>query len=77
MLLFGLAAIGLGWRAVDLQLMTRDFLQDHGDARYLRVVEVPAHRTMIMDRNDEPLAISTPVNSVWGVPARLLKQRQR
>src|SRR5690606_26054038 len=38
---------------------------------YLRVVEMPAHRGMIVDRNGEPLAVSTPVDSVWMNPREL------
>ena len=74
---FGLAASVLVWRAVDLQFSDREFLQERGDARYLRVVESEAHRGMITDRNHEPLAISTPVSSVWANPAELLLQRAR
>lgn len=64
------AALSVGllvllWRGIDLHVFHRDFLQEQGDARYLRVVTVPAHRGMITDRNGEPLAISTPVDSVW------------
>lgn len=72
-----IAAGGLAWRAVDLQLTRNDFLRDRGDARYLRVVAVPAHRGMITDRHGEPLAISTPVSSVWAAPRRLLADRSR
>lgn len=71
--LFTVAAMLLLARAVDLQLLSRDFLQDHGDARYLRVVDTPAHRGMILDRNGEPLAVSTPVSSVWANPRELMK----
>jgi len=74
---FGIAASVLVWRAVDLQFSDREFLQERGDARYLRVVESEAHRGMITDRNHEPLAISTPVSSVWANPAELLLQRAR
>lgn len=63
-----LSMLGLIWRAVDLQIVRKDFLQGQGDARYLRVVPVPAHRGMITDRNGEPLAISTPIDSVWANP---------
>jgi cell division protein FtsI (penicillin-binding protein 3) len=56
------------WRAVYLQVITKDFLQYQGDERYMRVVSIPAHRGMIVDRNGEPLAISTPVQSVWANP---------
>ena len=47
-------------------------MQDHGDARALRVVEIPAHRGIITDRNGESLAISTPVNSIWAVPRKVM-----
>lgn len=60
------------WRAVDLQVLKRDFLLNQGDARFLRDLEIPAHRGMIRDRNGEPLAISTPVDSVWADPGKLL-----
>ena len=62
------ATMILIWRVVDLHVFHKDFLQDQGDARYLRVVPIPAHRGMIMDRHGEPLAISTPVDSVWVQP---------
>lgn len=74
---FGLAAAVLVWRAIDLQFSDREFLQEHGDARYLRVVQTEAHRGMITDRNHEPLAISTPVSSVWANPSELMMQRKR
>ena len=66
-LLIGLA--GLLGRGVYLQGIRNDFLQEKGNARYSRIVEVIAHRGMIADRNGEPLAISTPVESVWASPA--------
>jgi len=72
----GLAASALVWRAVDLHVVRKDFLQGQGDARYLRVVAEPAHRGMITDRFGEPLAISTPVDSVWANPQELIKQRE-
>ena len=62
----------LMWRALDLQVLNKDFLQEHGDARALRVVDIPAHRGMILDRNGEPLAVSTPVNSIWATPGKVL-----
>jgi cell division protein FtsI (penicillin-binding protein 3) len=56
-------------RAVYLQGLNNDFLQKKGDARYGRVIELSATRGMITDRNREPLAISTPVESVCASPA--------
>ncbi len=70
------ASLLLVWRAVDLQVVNKGFLQGQGDARYLREVADPAHRGMITDRYGEPLAISTPVDSVWAVPKVLAQARE-
>lgn len=67
-----MGAGALTWRALDLQVMNREFLQDQGDARHLRALTIPAHRGMITDRNGEPLAISTPVDSVWVNPREMV-----
>ncbi|HRY15188.1 MAG TPA: penicillin-binding protein 2, partial [Candidatus Competibacteraceae bacterium] len=75
--LLTLATAGIVARAGYLQLVHKDFLQEQGDERFLRVVETPAHRGMIVDRNGEPLAVSSPVDSIWAQPAELLEQRQR
>lgn len=56
-------------RAVFLQGLHNDFLRQKGESRYGRVIDLPATRGMITDRNREPLAISTPVESVWASPA--------
>jgi cell division protein FtsI (penicillin-binding protein 3) len=74
-LMFGFAL--LAGRAVDLRLNHHDFLQRQGDARHLRVVRVPAHRGIITDRHGEPLAISTPVESLWVNPRELATERGR
>jgi cell division protein FtsI (penicillin-binding protein 3) len=60
-------AVLLG-RSVYLQAMHTDFLQQKGDARYSRTMSLSAHRGMITDRHGEPLAISTPVESIWASP---------
>lgn len=65
MTVFGIAILGLIWRMVDLIIINRGFLQKQGDARAIRQITVPAYRGMITDRNGEPLAISTPVDSLW------------
>lgn len=64
-------------RAMDLQVVKRDFLQGQGEARQVRTIVEPAHRGMITDRNGEPLAISGPVETVWAHPGELLAHRQR
>jgi cell division protein FtsI (penicillin-binding protein 3) len=73
----GLAALLLLWKAVSLQVLDKEFLVSQGEARHLRVVTLPAHRGMILDRNGEPLAISTPVESVWVNPQELANEQQR
>ncbi len=70
--LLGLAAAGLLARAVDLQVLRRHFLQQQGDARFLRELPIPVSRGSIFDRNGEPLAVSTPVDSLWADPRELL-----
>ncbi len=72
-----LAAGSVIGRAAYLQLVHDDFLQEQGNERFLRKVEVPAHRGMILDRNGEPLAVSSPVDSIWAQPKELLGQRER
>lgn len=74
-LILAFVAFMLVWRAVDLHVVSKDFLKTQGDARYLRVVSEPADRGMILDRNGEPLAISTPVVSIWANPKELIKVR--
>jgi cell division protein FtsI (penicillin-binding protein 3) len=59
---------GLAGRAVYLQAFHNDFLQQKGESRYSRVIEISAHRGKITDRNGEILASSTPVKSVWAIP---------
>ena len=71
------ALAGLLGRGVYLQGIHNDFLQKKGDARYSRVIEVSAHRGMISDRNGEPLAVSTPVESVWASPTDVEADRQQ
>ena len=68
-------AAGLIWRVVDLQLNHNAFLTEEGDARHLRVEKIPAHRGMLLDRNGEPLAVSTPLASVWVNPKKLESSR--
>jgi cell division protein FtsI (penicillin-binding protein 3) len=69
MMLCMLVLIG---RAIDLQVLDKKFLKDEGDKRQVDDVSVSAYRGMIKDRNGDPLAISTPVESI-GVNPRELK----
>jgi cell division protein FtsI (penicillin-binding protein 3) len=68
---FGLVASTLVARAVYLQVLDKDFLNEQADTRHLRTEKITAHRGTITDRNGEPLAISTPVDSIWANPKKL------
>jgi len=69
--LFALVGSSLMARAVHLQVFNKDFLNRQADSRHLRTEKIIAHRGAITDRNGEPLAISTPVDSVWANPKEL------
>src|SRR5690606_27652515 len=75
--MLALASSALVVRAVDLQVVRKDFYQGQGDARYLRDIEIPVSRGTIFDRNGEPLAVSTPVESIWANPQELLAHPER
>jgi len=66
----GLAVVAcaLVARAVQLQVLDQEFLAQEGDKRYLRDARMPAHRGAITDRFGEPLAVSSPVDTVWVNP---------
>lgn len=61
----------LGGRAVQLQVLNKDFLISQGEARHLRTARIPANRGVITDRNGETLAASMPVDSLWANPGEL------
>ncbi|MEJ2361826.1 MAG: penicillin-binding transpeptidase domain-containing protein [Gammaproteobacteria bacterium] len=65
-----LVPVALVLRAFDLHIVDHNFLQSQGNARVLRTLTVSAHRGMIVDRNGEPLAVSTPVDTVWADPQK-------
>ena len=63
-------------RSVYLQGLNNDFLRAKGESRFSRVIEIPANRGRILDRNGEVLAVSTPVKSVWAIPGEVQGNRQ-
>ena len=63
--LLGVMVAAICWRIIDLQIVDRAFLKGQGDARSVRHIPIPAHRGLITDRNGEPLAVSTPVTTLW------------
>ncbi len=72
-----LAAGAIVARAIDLQVVRRDFLQGQGEVRHVRSVPIPTHRGMLLDRRGAPLAISTPVWSIWADPSQLRPSREQ
>ncbi|HEX8540551.1 MAG TPA: penicillin-binding protein 2 [Pseudomonas sp.] len=63
--------LAICWRIVDLQVVDHTFLKEQGDARSVRHIPIPAHRGLITDRNGEPLAVSTPVTTLWANPKEM------
>jgi cell division protein FtsI (penicillin-binding protein 3) len=66
-------------RSFYLQVVNNDFLQEKGESRYRRDLEISASRGKVTDRNGEVLAISTPMKSIWAIPvdAKLNSQQTR
>ena len=62
-------------RVLSLQILDTErghrFLQNQGERRSVRTAEIPAYRGVIADRRGEPLAVSTPVVSIWANPSIL------
>jgi cell division protein FtsI (penicillin-binding protein 3) len=64
-------AIAVVVRAIDLQVLKHGFLAEQGAERFMRTARIPAHRGAIVDRFGEPMAVSTPVDTVWVNPQEL------
>ncbi len=75
-IVIAITVAALLWRIIDLQFVNKDFLQKQANARHLRVLPITAHRGMIKDRNGEPVAVSTPVDSVWVNPKLFNENRK-
>ena len=73
LVLFGmfLCVLVIIWKVANLHITERDFLQNQGDRRTIRTVPLVANRGLITDRNGEPLAVSTPVQSIWVDPSKI------
>lgn len=69
--LFGvllLGMLGLVFRMAHLSIFDRSFLMGQSESRVVRLVDIPSYRGMILDRNNVPLAVSAPVDSIWVNP---------
>jgi len=71
LLLMALCVVLAAWQAMKLTVLQRDRLQQEGNARTIRSVPLVATRGLITDRSGEPLAMSTPVKSIWVDPREI------
>lgn len=69
--------IAIAWRIVGLHVLDDGFLKGEGDKRSVRHTVIPAHRGLITDRHGEPLAVSTPVLTLWANPTQLVAHEGR
>ncbi|WP_190294946.1 peptidoglycan D,D-transpeptidase FtsI family protein [Marinobacter sp. R17] len=68
---FVLVMVALAARLVQLHVVDQDFLRRQGEVRTVRTETIDAHRGMITDRHGEPLAVSTPVQTIWANPSEM------
>lgn len=73
----GLCSLALVGKAMHVQLINNEFYQRQGEARFVREIPIATSRGMITDRNGEPVAVSSPVESIWANPQELLKHPDR
>jgi cell division protein FtsI (penicillin-binding protein 3) len=75
--LLGACGFAIAARAAWMQLVSPEFYQQQGDARFVRDIPISASRGAILDRNGETLAASSPVSSIWANPRETLNHPQR
>lgn len=74
---FILLTILLSCRLVQLHIAHTDFLRAQGNARTLRIVDIPSYRGMMTDRRGTPVAISTPVHAAWVNPQHFVATQEQ
>lgn len=72
--MLGAAFLSVVGSAFYRQVVETAFLKNEGEKRFLRTREIAAPRGMVIDRNGEPLAISTAVSTIWADPQVLAEQ---
>lgn len=70
-----LGAAILVWRAFGLHVVDHEYLSRQGEIRNTRVEPLAAHRGVIYDRAGHPLAVSTPMVTLWGNPSELMEHQ--
>jgi len=74
---FFLLALAVLLRSIYLQAWEQDFFSSQGNMRQIRTLPLAAHRGLLLDRNNEPLAVSSPIHSVWADPQKLIEHEDR
>jgi len=74
---FAIGAAALEGRILYLQLVDKDFLAEQANDRHLRTQQISAHRGTLTDRYGEPLAVSTPVDTIYANPRELKSSLDR
>ncbi|WOD12110.1 penicillin-binding transpeptidase domain-containing protein [Pseudomonas sp. NyZ704] len=72
-----ICCVAISWRIVELHVLDDGFLKGEGDKRSVRHTVIPAHRGLITDRHGEPMAVSTPVLTLWANPTQLIGHEAR
>ena len=68
LVVLGLACLALLGRALYLQGVNREFLQEQGVKRFERTLTLPATRGKVTDRQGVVLAASIPARAIWAIP---------
>lgn len=74
---FAAAALALEGRILYLQVVDKDFLAEQANDRHLRTRQISAHRGSLTDRHGEPLAVSTPIDTIYANPQELKPELYR
>jgi len=69
--LLTLGYMGVGVRLAYLQVIKHGDLYARAERQQMRVINIPARRGTIYDRNGRELAVSIEVNSLYGVPSKV------
>lgn len=77
LVLIALMVAIIAWKLLDRHIINNEFLKLQGDLRSVRYIPIPAHRGMIIDRNGQYLAVSTPVISLWANPKELSQKPEQ
>lgn len=76
-IIFYSLSIGLATKITYLMIFSHDFLSNEGRKRSTRLIETAPVRGTIFDRFNQPLAVSTPVSTLWVNPKQFSPTHQQ